>query len=299
VARAELKGKNQMTRFRFAALLLAVASAGLAAPTLAQQARKAPASAAKAEAGTAARIDAALAGAHRSEANRARDPYRNPRETLLFFGLRPDMTVVEITPGAGWYAEVLAPVLKDKGRYVAAHNNPLGSPGAQRQRASFIERMAANPDVFGKPAVTSFGKGIETNIAAPGSADMVLTFRNVHNWMGAGFAPDAFKAFYGALKPGGVLGVVEHRMPEDRADTPESRRSGYVKTSEVIRMAEAAGFKLAGQSEVNANPKDTADHPKGVWTLPPNFAMGDTDRAKYAAIGESDRMTLKFVKPAN
>jgi predicted methyltransferase len=286
-----------MTRFRFAALLAAVAAAGLAAPSLAQAARTAPV--AKAEADTAARIDAALAGAHRSDANKARDTYRNPRETLLFFGLRPNMTVVEISPGAGWYSEILAPVLKDKGRYIAAHNNPMGSPGAQRQRASFVERMASDPAVFGKPAVSSFGKGIEFNIAAPGSADMVLTFRNVHNWMGAGFAPEAFKAFYGALKPGGVLGVVEHRMPEDRADTEDSRRSGYVKTSEVIRMAEAAGFELLAQSDVNANPKDTADHPKGVWTLPPNFAMGDTDQAKYAAIGESDRMTLKFVKPAS
>ena len=146
--------------------------------------------------------------------------------------------------------------------------------------------------------MTSFGKGIEGNLAAPGSADMVLTFRNVHNWKSAGFAEDAFKAFYAALKPGGVLGVVEHRMPEGRADSPEGRDSGYLKQSEVIRLAEAAGFKLAAKSEVNANPKDTADHPKGVWTLPPTFALGDTDRAKYAAIGESDRMTLKFVKPA-
>jgi predicted methyltransferase len=245
-----------------------------------------------------AKIEAAATGAHRSDANKARNQYRHPVETLIFFGLKPNMTVVEISPGAGWYTEILAPVLKDKGRYVAAHNNPMGSPGAQRQRAAFVEKVQASPEVYGKVAVTSFGKGIEGNMAAPGSADMVLTFRNVHNWVGAGFAPDAFKAFYAALKPGGVLGVVEHRMPEDRPDTEENRKSGYVKTSEVIRLAEAAGFKLAGQSEVNANPRDTADHPKGVWTLPPNFAMGDTDRAKYAAIGESDRMTLKFVKPA-
>ena len=247
----------------------------------------------------ASMIEAAANGAHRSDANKARNQYRHPVETLSFFGLKPTMTVVEISPGAGWYTEVLAPVLKDKGRYVAAHNNPMGSPGAQRQRTAFLEKIQANPEVYGKVAVTSFGKGIEGNIAAPGSADMVLTFRNVHNWMGAGFAPQAFQAFHAALKPGGVLGVVEHRMPEDRPDTDENRTSGYVKVSEVIRLAEAAGFKLAGQSEVNANPKDTADHPKGVWTLPPNFAMGDTDREKYAAIGESDRMTLKFVKPAN
>jgi predicted methyltransferase len=257
-----------------------------------------PALAQKAPADVAAKIEAAANGAHRSDANKARNQYRHPVETLTFFGLKPSMTVVEISPGAGWYTEVIAPVLNGKGRYIAAHNNPMGSPGGQRQRTAFIEKVTASPDVYGKVAVTSFGKGIEGNIAAPGSADMVLTFRNVHNWMGAGFAPEAFKAFYAALKPGGVLGVVEHRMPEDRPDTDDARRSGYVKTSEVIRMAEAAGFKLAGQSEANANPKDTADHPKGVWTLPPNFALGDTDRAKYAAIGESDRMTLKFVKPA-
>ena len=253
----------------------------------------------KAEAATAARIDAALAGPLRSDANRARDVYRHPKETLLFFGLRPEMTVVEITPGGGWYSEILGPVLAGKGRYVAAHNNPLGSPNPQRQRASFVEKLKANPELYGNVAVTSFGQGIESNIAAPGSADMVLTFRNVHNWLMADFAEDAFKAFYAALKPGGVLGVVEHRLPEDRPDTDENRKSGYVKQSEVIRLAEAAGFKLVGSSEINANPKDNANHPKGVWTLPPTYAMGDTDRATYAAIGESDRMTLKFVKPAN
>jgi predicted methyltransferase len=279
------------------ALVGVLAMLALAAqPAVAQAA---PRKAAAQQADTAAKIEAAANGAHRSDANKARNAYRHPVETLTFFGLSPKMTVVEISPGGGWYTEVLAPVLKDGGRYVAAHNNPMGSPGAQRQRAAFLEKVQASPEVYGKIAVTSFGKGIEGNIAAPGSADMVLTFRNVHNWMGAGFAPQAFQAFYAALKPGGVLGVVEHRLPEDRPDTDESRKSGYMKTSEVIRMAEAAGFKLAGQSEVNANPRDTADHPKGVWTLPPNFAMGDTDRAKYAAIGESDRMTLKFVKPAN
>jgi predicted methyltransferase len=275
--------------------MLAAAVLGSLMLPLAVQAKAAPAAAPD----TAARLDAVLAGSHRSEANRARDPYRHPKETLTFFGIAPTMTVVEISPSGGWYTEILAPLLKDKGLYIAAHNNPNGSPGAQKQRAAFVERKAANPDLYGRMVVTSFGKGIEGNIAAPGSADMVLTFRNVHNWMGAGFAPQAFQAFYTALKPGGVLGVVEHRMPEDRPDSEENRRSGYVKTSEVIRLAEAAGFKLAAQSDVNANPRDTADHPKGVWTLPPNFAMGDTDRAKYQAIGESDRMTLKFVKPAN
>jgi len=278
--------------------LLAAAAVAIAAAPLAAKAAKPVAAKADPAAETAAKLGTVLAGAHRSEANRARDPYRNPKETLLFFGLTPDKTVVEISPSGGWYTEILAPVLKDRGLYIAAHNNPNGSAGAQKQRAAFKAKLDANPELFGKAVVTSFGKGITGNIAAPGSADMVLTFRNVHNWVGNGFADDAFRSFYTALKPGGVLGVVEHRMPEGRADTEQSRASGYVKQSEVIRMAEAAGFRLDAKSEINANPKDTADHPKGVWTLPPNFALGDTDRAKFAAIGESDRMTLRFVKPA-
>ena len=290
-----------MLRIPVAATVVAMSlSIGAAAEPSAKPATRAASQReAKSEAQTAAAIDKALAGAHRSDANRARDQYRHPKETLLFFGLRPDMTVVEVSPGAGWYSEVIAPVLAGKGRYIAAHNNPQGSPNAQRQRAAFVEKLKSNPDLYGAAAVTSFGKGFETNLAAPGSADMVLTFRNVHNWQMAGFAPEAFRAFYTALKPGGILGVVDHRLPEDREETEATRRSGYMKQSEVIRLAEAAGFRLVGSSEVNANPKDTADYPKGVWTLPPNFTLGDTDRAKYAAIGESDRMTLKFVKPAN
>ena len=281
------------------ALASSVLSGGAFAAGAPARSPSQPAAAGLTQAETVALIDKAMASPARSDANRARDPYRHPKETLLFFGLRPDMTVVEVAPGAGWYTDILAPVLATKGRYVAAHNSPDGSPGGQKQRAAFIERARANAATFGDVTVTSFGKGIEGNLAAPGSADMVLTFRNVHNWKSAGFADDAFKAFYTALKPGGVLGVVEHRLPENRAETPENRDSGYLKQSEVIRMAEAAGFRLAGVSEINANPKDTADHPKGVWTLPPTYALGDTDRAKYAAIGESDRMTLKFVKPAN
>jgi predicted methyltransferase len=245
-----------------------------------------------------AALDAAIAGPHRSEANRARDQYRNPRETLQFFGFRPDMTVVEITPGAGWYTEILAPALRANGRLLAAHNNPQGPEAQQRQRTAFMDKLAANPAVFDRVTVTSFGQGIEDNIAPAGSADLVLTFRNVHNWQMAGFADEAFRAFHRALKPGGVLGVVEHRLPEDRPDTEETRRSGYVKQSEVIRLAEAAGFRFDGASEINANPRDTADHAGGVWTLPPVLRGGDTDREKYLAIGESDRMTLRFVKPA-
>lgn len=240
--------------------------------------------------GTAAAttIDEALAGSHRSAANRARDQYRHPKETLEFFGLRPDMTVVEISPGGGWYTEVLAPTLRERGTLYAAHNNP----------DAFKSKLAGNP-IYDKVQVTSFGKDNLDNIAPAGSADLVLTFRNVHNWYGwgEGGVEAAFRAFYRALKPGGVLGVVEHRLPEHRPDA-QQKSSGYMKTSEVVRLAEAAGFKLAAKSEINANPKDTADHPSGVWTLPPVLRLGDQDRAKYLAIGESDRMTLKFVKPA-
>ncbi len=247
----------------------------------------------------AALLDAAIAGAHRSEANRARDVFRNPRETLLFFGFRPDKTVVEVTPGAGWYTEILAPALRDRGRLFAAHANPDGPEAQQRARAAFLEKMRASPQLYDRVEVTSFGRGIEKNLAPEGSADLVVTFRNVHNWQMAGFADEAFRAFHRALKPGGVLGVVEHRLPEDRPDTEESRRSGYVKQSEVIRLAEAAGFRFDAASEINANPRDTADHPNGVWSLPPTLRGGDTDRERFLAIGESDRMTLRFVKPAD
>lgn len=279
-----------------AVLTLAAPAVTLAAPAVAPAGKTAKT--AKAE-DVGPLLDAAIAGSWRTDANKARDQYRHPKETLTFFGLKPTMTVVEISPGGGWYTDILAPVLRDRGLYIGAHNNPQGSPGAKKARAAFIDRKTANPDQFGKMVVTSFGKGIENNVSAPGSADMVLTFRNVHNWDAAGFAPQAFQAFYAALKPGGVLGVVEHRMPETRELTEQARKSGYMKQSEIIRLAEAAGFKLAASSEINANPKDTADWPAGVWTLPPNLSQGDTDRQKYLAIGESDRMTLKFVKPAS
>jgi predicted methyltransferase len=241
-------------------------------------------------------LDQAIAGAHRSEANRARDQYRHPKETLTFFGVKPNMTVVEISPGGGWYTEILAPYLANGGTFYAAGANPAASEGAAKAVANLKTKLAATP-ATAKAQVTSFGKDHYDSLAPAGSADVVLTFRNVHNWYSAGFAPQAFQAFYKALKPGGVLGVVEHRLPEDRPDEA-MKTSGYMKKSEVVKLAEAAGFKLAAESEINANPKDTADYADGVWTLPPNYRLGDKDRAKYAAIGESDRMTLKFVKPA-
>ncbi|QYE35193.1 methyltransferase [Polymorphobacter sp. PAMC 29334] len=237
---------------------------------------------------------AILAGPQRSEANKARDQYRHPVETLKFFGLKPAMTVVEITPSGGWYTEILAPYLRDHGRYIGA-GAWGGTEGGAKSVAKFKAKLDADPANYGKVEVTTFGKD-HYDIAKPGSADMVLTFREIHNYVTGGYGPETFKSFYAALKHGGGLGVVEHRLPENAPANREAT-SGYMKVSTVKRLAEAAGFKFAGASEVNANPKDTADYPDGVWTLPPTYQLGDKDRAKYAAIGESDRMTLKFVKP--
>lgn len=242
----------------------------------------------------AAPFDAVLAGAQRSDANKARDQYRHPAETLGYFGITPTMTVVEVAPGGGWYTEILAPYLNARGQYIGANSNPATSTAAAASVKKFTDKLAANP-ATSKARVTAFGKD-SYDIAPPGSADAVLTFRNVHNWHMAGFDGEAFKAFYKALKPGGVLGIEEHRLPEDKPDEL-MKSSGYMKVSYVRKLAEAAGFKYVGSSEINANAKDTKDYPKGVWTLPPTFQEGDKDKAKYAAIGESDRMTLKFVKP--
>ena len=236
-------------------------------------------------------LAAASADPRRKDSNRARDQYRHPVETLSFFGVRSDHTVVEVWPGAGWYAEILAPLVRSKGVYYGA--TPPG-----KYRETMEKLVASDPARFDKVRLTTLEPGKPSEIAPPGSADVVLTFRNVHNLLMAGdaTAATAFADFYRALKPGGVLGVVDHRLPEDR-DSALERTSGYVKRSTILRLAAAAGFKLAGESAVNANPKDSADWPKGVWTLPPTFREGDINRAKYLAIGESDRMTLKFVKP--
>jgi predicted methyltransferase len=250
--------------------------------------------------GAAEWLDRALAGAHRAAANAARDPFRHPRETLLFFGLRPGMTVVEIWPGGGWYTEVLAPVLRGRGVLYAAHFHidGKGPPYRGRSRAAFQKKLAANPAVYDQVRITELGAPPHVGIAPPRSADMVLTFRNVHNWTAARIDEATFRAFYAALKPGGILGVVEHRAKEG-ASLEQMIKSGYMTESYVIALAGKAGFKLAGRSEINANPKDTRDHPRGVWTLPPTYRLGEQDRGRYAAIGESDRMTLRFVKPSN
>lgn len=246
------------------------------------------------------KLRAALADSRRTPANAMRDPARHPYETLSFFGITPAMTVVEIWPGGGWYTEILAPYLKADGRLIAAGDDPASASEGERKSAQrMVAKYAANPELFGKVTVSVFSPPSNVTIAPAGTVDMVLTFRNVHNWIAdlddKGLK-NAFAAIYASLKPGGVFGVVEHRLPESRPQD-KTASTGYVHSSFVIRMAEGVGFKLAAQSEINANPKDTADHPNGVWALPPSYANKDKDRAAYAAIGESDRMTLKFVKP--
>ncbi len=263
------------------AVLLAAA---IAAPAVRAQGAASPE--------TVAKLKAVVAGEHRSERDKARDRDRNPVETLAVIGIRDDRPVVEIWPGGGWYTRILAPFLKDKGKlYLAAYEPGLfirNATNAQR------EEVAAKPEVFGKPVFTVLEKG-KYDIAPPGSADLVLTFRNLHNWMDAGDVDEVFQAMFRALKPGGVLGFVEHRANPGPQDPKAA--NGYVTEAHTIALAGKAGFRLAGRSELNANPRDTKDHPRGVWTLPPSYALKDTDREKYAAIGESDRMTLRFVKP--
>lgn len=246
-----------------------------------------------------AALQAAIDNGSRDPANVARDVHRHPGQTLAFFGIRPDQTVVEITPGGGWYAEILAPYLKANGHYVAAVVDPQavaegrGRDYQQRSKDGLEKKFAGAPAQFDRAHVVAYDPAAPA-FGPAGSADLVLTFRNVHNWRQAGQAEGMFKGFFEVLKPGGVLGVVEHRA---RADVAADDKSGYVGQDQVIALARAAGFELAGSSEVNANPRDTKDHPNGVWTLPPSNNHPEADRAKYQAIGESDRMTLRFVKP--
>ena len=244
-----------------------------------------------------AKLRLVIEGPQRTPANSARDPYRHPLEGMAFFGLRDTMTVVEIWPGgSGWWTEILAPYLLDHGRYYAALPEAARSAEARAGREAFARKLAANPALYGKVVVTTFA-GDRYDIAPAGSADLVLSFRNLHNWLTDGTAEAAFRAFYRALKPGGVLGIVDHRADPARP-REVSMKSGYVREDEAVALALRAGFRLAARSEVNANPRDTKDYPEGVWSLPPTYRLKDQDRAKYQAIGESDRFTLKFVKPA-
>ena len=282
-----------MTRLSLSLCVLAA----LAAPasTFAQ----APAAAATAQEASNPALANALKGEWRSPANAARDAYRHPQQTLSFFEVTPGETVIEITPGGGWYAEILAPYLQDGGQYIAAVVDPAAVAEGrsrdyqQKSKSSLEAKFDAGPAQYGKAKVALFAPNAPV-FGAANSVDTVLTFRNVHNWRGSGQAEGMFKGFYEVLKPGGVLGVVEHRA---KGDLPAEDKSGYVGEAQVIAMAEAAGFKLEAKSEVNANPLDTKDHPNGVWTLPPSNSHEEADAAKYKAIGESDRMTLRFVKP--
>ena len=257
-----------------------------------------PASAADSAADAA--LQAAIAGAHRTPAYVARDPARHPYETLRFFGITPTQTVVELTPGGGWYTEILAPYLRERGQFIVAGED-AGSSVACKQRgaARMKAKFEAQPAVYDKVQVAVFDAETgKLSYAKAGSVDLVLTFRNVHNWVQLGDAQTAavFKSAFDALKPGGVLGLVDHRRPV--AQTQDAKASsGYLHEAFVVKLAEAAGFKLAATSEVNANPKDKADHKNGVWALPPTYANKDVDKARFESIGESDRMTLKFIKP--
>lgn len=244
---------------------------------------------------SAATFEPLLAGAHRSAGNVARDAHRHPAQTLAFFGIQPQHTVVEVLPGsAGFYMEILAPWLRAQGRYIAA-NRDESLPQYLPDHQKLLARLSDEAALYAQVTVTPF-RADRHAIASPGSADVVISFRNLHNWIERQELAESLSTFYKALKPGGVLGIVDHRA---REDWPESQQlaKGYVRQSSAIALIEKAGFEFVAASEINANPRDTKDHPEGVWTLPPVYRLKDQDRAKYQAIGESDRFTLKFIKP--
>src|SRR5690554_3565792 len=247
-----------------------------------------------------AKLQMAAEGTHRSEENRARNDQRNPVETLLFFGLDDDMTVVELWPGRGWYSEVLAPVLAAEGKLVAG--NMLADPeDPEHYRSRIATEYAAwvgeNTDTLGEVEVGTFWPPSVVEIGGAESADMVVTFRSMHGWYNSGILGDVLAATHETLKPGGVFGVVQHRAAEG-SDPAVTAPKGYLPQDFVIEQVEAAGFELVESSEINANPNDTRDHEDGVWALPPSLRGGEESAEQFAAIGESDRMTLKFVKVA-
>lgn len=247
--------------------------------------------------GTAAHadfIDDAVQAPHREQANKARDQWRNPAETLRFFGLEPQHRVLEILPGRGWYTEILAAATRERGELIAASfGNTYPNKYLTDIHNDYMDKLRAKPEIYDHVQVVSFHSPDYTSASVPAeSVDMVLTFRNTHNWLRDGLAEQVYQEMARMLRKGGVLGVVQHRA----TDPEQSPDTGYVPEQKVIELAEQAGLKLAARSELNANPKDTHNHPKGVWTLPPTLRLGEEDRDKYLAIGESDRVTLKFVK---
>jgi predicted methyltransferase len=278
--------EHSMSAFARAALAALVATVSIAActtPTTRQE--------------TTVSLDSILAGPQRSQAHKLRDEYRHPKETLLFFGLRPEMNVIEIWPDPdGWYTEVIAPLVRDKGKYYAAVLDAApGNANQEKRVADYRAKLAQRPDLYDRVSVVTL-RNDGGDLVPPGSVDMVLSFRNVHNWMARGRAEQAFAQMFRALKPGGTLGVVEHRGDPAKPQDPQAK-SGYVNEHYAIDLIEKQGFKLVAKSEINANPRDTKDYEQGVWTLPPVYRLGDKDREKYAEIGESDRFTLRFVKP--
>lgn len=285
-------------RLIFATALMALAAAACGGG---DKESEAAAPAADAPLSYEARLDAVLAGDHRTEQERARDAFRHPKETLLFFGIEPGMSVIEAWPGGGWYTQVIAPYLKTGGgTYYAAAFSRENASGRILDAVVAFERAYVNqPEIYGDVVMSALGG----NMAPDGPVDAILTFRNLHNWQSQGVSDDLFHAFYNALKPGGVFGIVAHRA--DGANLPRNGAMGYLYTDDVIALAERAGFVFEAASEANANPADTKDHPFGVWTLPPvsrtaavrGIETPNLDPERYKAIGESDRMTLRFRKP--
>ena len=286
-------GLRMLTLTPFLLVGSGVACGGSAPPASAPVAPTASDVAPPLDPATDAKHGAAIASSDRPAAETARDKWRHPAETLEFFGIRDSMTVVELWPGAGWYTAILAPLLADKGKLVVTNTDPNG-PGESAK--SYAARLASKPNDFGKVDVKIINAPADISLGADGSADAVVTFRNFHNWVRDGIADKVLAASFRVLKPGGIFGVEEHRAKPD-ADPAKIGDTGYVPEAMVIDLAKKAGFRLEARSEINANPNDTKDWPKGVWTLPPVLRLGDQDRAKYEAVGESDRMTLRFRKP--
>ena len=240
----------------------------------------------------------AIASDHRTEEERQRDLYRHPEETLEFFGLTPELSVVELWPGGGWYTKIIAPVVRGRGNYYAAHVDPDSKVEMLRLSAQKYQTMLdSNPELYDEVQMTVLMPPEQLEIAPAGSVDLVVSFRSVHNWMAFDMQDDVMQAVYNALKPGGIFGVVEHRGIEGQEQNPRAS-SGYVSVAAMIAMAEKAGLQFESASEVNANLADTKDYPDGVWSLPPRLRGGEQDQQKYLDIGESDRFTLRFVKPA-